>query len=117
MPRYLTQALDAIWQRCGPVAVVIHGAARGADTMAGAWAVARNVPVQAFPAQWDTFKKRAGPIRNQQMLTEGRPDLVIAFPGARGTAHMVGLAREAGVEVIEEPGRDPDAGGGGNSAA
>jgi hypothetical protein len=104
---YLAQALDAIRQRCGPFAVVIHGAARGADTLAGEWAVARHIPVLAFPAQWDAFKKRgsAGPIRNQQMLTEGKPDLVIAFPGARGTAHMVRLAREAGVEVIEESGR------------
>jgi hypothetical protein len=104
---HLAQALDGIRQRHGPFAVVIHGAAHGADTMAGAWAAARDIPVQEFPAQWETFKNRrsAGPIRNQQMLTEGKPDLVIAFPGARGTAHMVRLAREAGVEVIEDTGR------------
>lgn len=104
---HLAQVLDAIRQRRGPFAVVIHGAARGADTMAGEWATARDIPVQEFPAQWEAFQNRrsAGPIRNQQMLTEGKPDLVIAFPGARGTAHMVRLAREAGVEVIEEPGR------------
>jgi hypothetical protein len=34
------------------------------------------------------------------MLREGRPDLVAAFPGGRGTAHMVRIAREAGVEVV-----------------
>ena len=35
------------------------------------------------------------------MLREGRPDLVVAFPGGKGTAHMVGLARRAGVAVLE----------------
>jgi hypothetical protein len=39
--------------------------------------------------------------RNQQMLDEGRPDLVVAFPGGAGTANMVKLARAIGCEVIE----------------
>jgi hypothetical protein len=42
----------------------------------------------------------AGPIRNQRMLVEGKPDLVVAFPGGKGTAGMVTLARNAGVDVI-----------------
>ena len=36
-----------------------------------------------------------------RMLEEGRPDLVIAFPGGRGTADLVARARRAGVEVME----------------
>jgi hypothetical protein len=47
---------------------------------------------------------KAGPIRKQQMLDEGKPDLVVAFPGGRGTAHMVRIARAAGIEVIEASG-------------
>jgi hypothetical protein len=35
------------------------------------------------------------------MLMEGKPDLVVGFPGGRGTAHMCRIAGEAGVEVIE----------------
>ena len=35
------------------------------------------------------------------MLDEGKPDLVIAFPGGKGTADMARRAREAGIEVIE----------------
>jgi hypothetical protein len=35
------------------------------------------------------------------MLREGKPDLVIAFPGGRGTAHMTRIALEAGLKVIE----------------
>jgi YspA, cpYpsA-related SLOG family len=79
--------------------MLIHGGARGADTMAGEWAVGKDIPVRVFHALWHKHGNAAGPIRNAQMLTEGRPDLVIAFPGGSGTASMVGLARQAGVEV------------------
>lgn len=34
------------------------------------------------------------------MLQEGKPDLVVAFPGGRGTAHMTRIAQEAGVPVV-----------------
>jgi hypothetical protein len=33
------------------------------------------------------------------MLDEGRPDLVIAMPGGRGTANMISQAEKAGVAV------------------
>lgn len=46
-----------------------------------------------------TNGKAAGPIRNQRMLDEGKPDLVVAFPGGRGTADMVRRAKAAGVPV------------------
>ena len=36
-----------------------------------------------------------------RMLEEGRPDLVVAFPGRSGTAHMMRIARAAGVAVID----------------
>jgi hypothetical protein len=48
-------------------------------------------------ADWEKLGRSAGPIRNQAMLDEGRPDLVVAFPGHHGTADMVRRARAAGV--------------------
>jgi hypothetical protein len=83
--------------------VIIHGAAPGADTLAGRWAELRQVPVEAFPADWEKHGRAAGPIRNARMLAEGKPDLVVAFPGGRGTANMCKQARAAGVEVLEVP--------------
>lgn len=82
--------------------VVIEGDARGADRMAGYWARRNKIDNLKFPAEWDKYGKAAGPVRNQQMLDEGKPDLVIAFPvgAARGTKHMMRIANEAGVEVI-----------------
>jgi hypothetical protein len=79
--------------------LIIHGAAKGADTLAGRWAKEFNIPVLVFPADWKKYGRRAGPIRNAQMLSEGKPNLVVAFPGGRGTANMVGLSQKAGVPV------------------
>ena len=80
--------------------LVIAGGAEGADTLARDWAKARDVPVKVYMANWGRLGPKAGPIRNQRMLDKGKPDLVIAFPGGRGTADMVGKARQAGVEVL-----------------
>lgn len=83
-----------------PPFTIIHGAARGADALAAAYARERGIPVQAYPADWRRDGKSAGYRRNERMLRDGRPDLVIAFPGGPGTAHMVARAREAGVPVL-----------------
>jgi hypothetical protein len=94
----LVQVLDALHKKT-PVAVVIHGDAYGADRLADLWASVNDVPVQPYPADWDRYGNAAGPIRNRQMLVDGRPDLVVAFPGKHGTDHMVSIAKKAGVEV------------------
>ena len=79
--------------------VLIHGDANGADRLAGEWGAARGVTVEVHPADWKKHGRAAGPIRNQKMLEE-KPDLVVAFPGGRGTADMVRKAKQAGLEVI-----------------
>lgn len=84
-----------------PITTVIEGGAAGADSMSRRWAERRGIEVVTFPADWELYGKRAGPVRNLKMLREGRPDLVVAFPGGRGTAHMVRSAREAGVRTLE----------------
>lgn len=82
-----------------PITCIIHGGARGADEGAGRWGEDEHVPVRVFRADWKKHGKAAGPIRNQKMLDEGKPDFVIAFPGGRGTADMVRRAEAAGVPV------------------
>jgi predicted Rossmann-fold nucleotide-binding protein len=80
--------------------VLIAGGARGADTLAAQWAQDRGIPTQVYTAEWESLGRKAGPIRNQRMLTEGKPDLVVAFPGGKGTANMVAQARAAGLRVF-----------------
>jgi predicted Rossmann-fold nucleotide-binding protein len=85
---------------------LIHGAARGADSLAGAWAESRYVAAQAFPADWQRYGVSAGHIRNTQMLLDGQPDLVVAFPGGPGTANMIKQAMAARIRVVEVEPRD-----------
>jgi hypothetical protein len=79
--------------------VIIHGGATGADTLAQAYANDRVIPTLVFKADWDKYGRAAGPKRNAAMLKQGKPDLVIAFPGGKGTADMVRRAEAAGVPV------------------
>ncbi|BBU58525.1 hypothetical protein KU6B_47900 [Mameliella alba] len=101
-----SQTCDAVWnwvmENCGEGDVVIHGACRGVDEQA--MIAAQTLPgVKHLPfeADWHTHGRAAGPIRNRRMIEEGKPDLVVAFPGGRGTANMVNQARAAGIEVRE----------------
>ncbi len=97
---FLREVLDEL-AREHVIDVVIHGDAVGADRMAGEWARLSGIRELAFPADWEKYRQAAGPIRNQQMLVEAAPDLVVAFPGGRGTANMIRQARAAGVPVHE----------------
>ncbi len=81
--------------------VIIHGWAKGADTMADKWAFTNNIKIERHAANWSKYGRAAGPIRNKVMLREGKPDLIVAFPGDTGTADMVTQAKAAGVEVRE----------------
>ena len=85
---------------------VVHGAAKGVDSLAGRWAEKHGVQVHAVPIKRGganesiPFKARAN-ARNQQMLTEYQPDIVVAFPGGAGTADQVARARKQGFTVVE----------------
>lgn len=96
----VAEVLEAIQARKSLTAV-IHGAAKGADTLAARWARANGVNEVAFPADWDAYGKGAGHVRNGEMLGRGHPDLVIAFPGGKGTLNMIGQAMAAGVQVLK----------------
>ena len=81
--------------------LVMHGGASGADSLGGDWARDAGVQYIVFPANWQRDGRAAGPIRNKRMLVEGKPDLVVAFPGGKGTAHMVKISKEVGIQTIE----------------
>lgn len=95
---YLFHVLDR-WHAERGIDCIIEGAATGADHLAGLWAIERGVPLETYPAQWE-LGKRAGMLRNAQMLIEGKPHVVIAFPGGSGTENMIQIAEKQGVTVI-----------------
>lgn len=79
---------------------IIHGAASGADQLASEAAAHLGLLQRAFPADWRKHGKKAGILRNIQMLDE-QPDLVIAFwmGQSRGTSHTITEARKRGIPV------------------
>ena len=93
--RLLYAVLDGL-----DIAELCHGAARGADFYAGAWAQERGVTCTAFPADWAKHGKAAGPIRNQKMLDEFKPTLAVGFPGGRGSADMEARVRRRRVRLL-----------------
>ena len=100
---YLFDVLDR-WHAERGIECIIEGGATGADALAGMWANERGVMLHVFPAQWE-LGTSAGMLRNTQMLVEGKPNVVIAFPGDSGTENMMGIAQKQGVPVIR-PHRD-----------
>lgn len=94
----------------GPITCIIHGAATETDTEAMYWAQTerineRKILHAPFVADWRQYGNAARAIRNARMIENGRPDLVVAFPGGKGTADCVRQARTAGIEVMEVAGR------------
>lgn len=79
---------------------VIHGGARGADSLAAIACRALGIPERAYPPDWRGKGRKAGIIRNVEMLDQ-RPGLVIAFWDGRstGTAHTVGEAQRRGIAL------------------
>lgn len=79
---------------------VVSGHAPGADTLGERWAAGNDLPVRVFPADWNTYGKVAGHIRNGQMADYA--DALIAFwdGESRGTANMILQAHRKGLRVI-----------------
>ena len=106
--KYLEAALDII-NDATPISVIIEGEAKGADSFARNWAESRNIPVEKYPAEWKRWGHAAGPIRNKQMIEEGKPDQVIAFhsdiTNSKGTKNMVELATKNNIPVFILEGR------------
>lgn len=85
-------------------AAIVHGCARGADTIASQYARTRGIPEIRVPAHWDFYGTPAGSKRNGWMLQFVKVNLVLAFPGGDGTENMIKFARLAGVETLEVEG-------------
>lgn len=78
---------------------LISGGATGADMLGIQWAKERGTHCEVYPAKWKTHGRAAGPIRNLEMIASGI-DVLVAFPGGRGTEHMVSSCLKKGIKVL-----------------
>lgn len=84
--------------------IIVHGAARGVDSIADYHAQTMGLEVRPHPANWELHHRAAGPIRNREMLDEEAPNLVLAFHDdlvhSKGTKNMVDQARRREIPII-----------------
>jgi hypothetical protein len=82
------------------ISQIVSGKAKGADTLGEVWALANNIPVEAFPADWSQHGRAAGPIRNRQMAEYADALIAIWDGESKGTANMIQQARNKKLNVF-----------------
>ena len=99
-PELAASIIRRLVKRYGPDIVIVHGDATGVDESFAVAAKGLGVVVEAHPADWDRLGKRAGPIRNGEMIRAG-VDLCIAVHrfvmNSKGTKDCARQAIEAGI--------------------
>lgn len=105
-PEVVAQALSDVWIHItGPFLVVVGDCPTGADKHARDWCFYTGVPFRQYRAYWNVHGRRAGPIRNIEMVDIERPNICLAFfwPGSlnAGTKHCADYAKRRGIEVVE----------------
>lgn len=80
--------------------ILVHGAARGADSLAAEIWEQVGLATEAHPADWEGLGRKAGHVRNHHMVSLGA-DLCLAFPlgESRGTRGCMAAAHKAGIPV------------------
>lgn len=94
----LEKKCDAFFANKQPTSIVCGGA-KGADMLGKRYADEHDIAVEMYPADWGKNGKRAGYIRNWEMLQTA--DALVAFwdGESKGTKHMIEIAKEAGIPV------------------
>jgi hypothetical protein len=82
------------------ISLIISGTARGADTYGEIYAIENNIKIEVYPADWDTFGKQAGPIRNLQMAKNAEALIAVWDGESRGTKNMIQTAKLLGLKIF-----------------
>lgn len=74
--------------------IFISGGCRGADLLGEKYALKNGFNIERYPAKWDKYGLKAGPLRNEEMAKVC--DFVICFwdGKSRGTENMINLAEK-----------------------
>lgn len=95
----VNRAMDQCPWTCD-ISIVISGKAKGADLGGEKWAKKNGIPIEEHPADWNTYGRSAGYIRNTTMGKRGEA-LVAVWDGvSKGTKNMIDTARKSGLRVF-----------------
>ncbi len=78
---------------------IISGGATGADALGERYAKEKGYTIKRFPADWNRYGKKAGPLRNKQMADYADALIVFWDGSSRGTKNMLEIAREQGLKI------------------
>lgn len=105
-PKVIAYALDtaiSAAQKAKYDIKIAQGGARGADSLVKEYCEKWNITCIEYKADWDKHGRAAGPIRNQEMLNDFKPNVLLAFikHGAAniGTKDMINRALKGGMSV------------------
>lgn len=78
---------------------IVSGKCSGVDYLGEKYAIENGYSIKEFPANWNKYKKAAGPIRNKEMAEYA--DILIAFYNgkSKGTKNMITLAKKNNLEI------------------
>ena len=94
--RYLLKCLLKVdWE----ITTVISGVARGADALGEKFATDKGIPTILFPANWASYGRAAGYIRNEEMAEHAEACVVLWDGQSKGSAHMIKEAEKAGLRL------------------
>lgn len=81
------------------ITTILCGGANGVDTLGREWAKKHNIPIEYYPANWDKHGKRAGYVRNQEMVHNAEALIAIWDGKSKGTEHTIDLAQKANLKT------------------
>lgn len=78
---------------------IISGMAKGADTLAIRYADEHKLTQILFPANWKSYPRIAGFLRNEDMLSVATHLIAFWDGKSNGTKHMIEIAQMKGIPV------------------
>jgi len=92
--------LDAYAKAPFRVTEIVSGGARGVDKLGEEVAKNNYLPIKVFPANWNKYGNRAGPIRNAEMADYAEALIAVWDGKSKGTANMIQQATKKGLQVF-----------------
>lgn len=91
--------LDAVEASGFSITEVVSGGARGIDTLGERYAQEKGIPVKVFPADWESYGRKAGIVRNQEMANYAEALIAIWDGNSPGTYNMIAEAQARNLKV------------------
>lgn len=91
--------LDAIEASGFEITEVISGGAKGVDSLGERYGTEKSIPVKVFPADWESYGRKAGIMRNKEMAAYAEALIAVWDGNSPGTYNMITEAQSRKLKV------------------